>query len=267
MPPTQPLIDRTKSVQALKSAIETFTAQVTADLEKVLRPLLEDGEEMPDLAFLQELLGRASDADLAAIVDAERKLDKAQIQYANHQRDRDDATEQLYGAMVHASGLVGHLHGKHKLGAFKGRLPRRAHPLLQLGRGLLQRFDRPREEWTAEMPEIVQALELTPDRWIVPIRKHTKSLAEAVDATTRAEARVATARVARKRALERFNRRFPDLARTLASLYRLSGHGELANSFQPSGQDPGLTLTQSKRRRAKRRKQTEASTAGDAKGS
>jgi len=138
--PTQPLIDRTNSAQALRGAIETFSAQVTADLEKLLRPLLKDGEELPDLAFLQELMGRVVDADLE----------------------------------------------------------------------------------------------------------------EATKSATRSETRVASARIARKLAFERFNVHFPDLTHALVGLYQLSGHGELAASFRPSRQDPGLTLALAKQRRVKR---------------
>lgn len=265
--PTQPLIDRTKSVQALKSAIETFTAQVTADLEKMFRPFLEDGEEMPDLAFLQELMGRAVDAELEAIVDAEKKLDAAQAEHARHQGERDDVAESLREVLVSLNRFIAHVYGKRKLGAFKGRLPRRSAPLLRLGQSLVHRFDRPDGDWTAETTEIGRALDLSIDKAMPPIRERTLALEEATDMTIQAETRLASARIARKEAFAHFNARFPDLAHALVGLYRLSGHADLAKGFRPSGQDPGLTLTVAKRRRARRRKSPKASPAAEKKAS
>lgn len=120
--------DRVSSAIDAEAAASQWAASAAAGLEKLFRPYLRDGEEIPDVVFLQELVRRVLAENREILDQSGRRQASGEQELAILRLRRDEAAEELREALRAArfyfDSLRGRGYGK-KLGLGHGlsRLP------------------------------------------------------------------------------------------------------------------------------------------------
>lgn len=81
--------DRAWAARDLASAAETFPEKVRLGLEGFFAAHLRDGERLPDVEFLQELVRRALEANSGSVLAADASLTSALVDHAALRDERD----------------------------------------------------------------------------------------------------------------------------------------------------------------------------------
>lgn len=121
--PFRRVYDRLSTALEAESAATEWAQSAAVGVEEFLRPYLRPGEELPDLVFLQELVGRVLADHSATLEESGQLQERSEYDLAILRIRRDEAAEELRDALRSArfyfDGLRGRGYGK-KLGLGHG---------------------------------------------------------------------------------------------------------------------------------------------------
>lgn len=98
--PSKLVSNRQKSSKSVSAAFEVYGAKVASALVAKLMPLLENGEDMPDVERFLKLLCRLDARDTALLLAADALLATERGEDSQSRTQRDDALSALYSAIV-----------------------------------------------------------------------------------------------------------------------------------------------------------------------
>ncbi|MCP3963545.1 MAG: hypothetical protein GY719_37390 [bacterium] len=225
--------DRKRAVSALVAALTAQGATAATALEGRLRDLLEEGETMPDVELLLQLLARLArkaerDLDEA---DAERWL--AGMTCKQLRRESQQQRQELYAEAIVVRKALVELYGsapcRRQFGLAE-RTPRGAAELATETRRLVDRLD----SSTLRLPDPeLPGLRPDPAGWVERLRPGLlcleRSLAELEHRRVTAQDEVQR----RRRALEACDDTTLRVARAAEALFALAGEDELARRLRP----------------------------------
>lgn len=236
--------DREKSTARVVGTARRFAASTARELRKLLAPELLEGEEMPDLVAIQELMAKALERRLRLLVTADDVLTELERQDAVLRAKRDVAVDQLYHEVGNVRSLVaGRL--APKIGRIflplKGETSREPVTLLRQADRTVERF----RDFT-HSPQTAGFCDAERERHAAPLAERADILRRC-DAQARRSAKgLDSARLDRRRALEGYNQIFIRVAGWFEHTYQGIGRDDLAEAVRPSRQYPGRTLAEIK---------------------
>ncbi len=129
-------IDRQKATLQLAQILRGDGPVIAEHLEQRMAKVLEDGEEMPDVAHLLDLLGRLVKAELQEVLDADqRRSHHGADRYYVRRMLREEAAPELRRRVIEVRDWLrqdyGAAEAKRLLG-FEGRTPRAVEELADL---------------------------------------------------------------------------------------------------------------------------------------
>ncbi|MEE8524724.1 MAG: hypothetical protein V3T72_12390 [Thermoanaerobaculia bacterium] len=230
--------DRKSAALDLAGAFAAQGGTVAAGLEELLSAVLEEGEALPDLRFLVELLGRLvkSSAKELDEADADRWLAGMKMQ-ALRSRCRE-VKEKLYRDAVDVRKALVDLYGADRCRrqfSLSERTPRGAEDLTFEVRQLVERLGHP--ELVLPEPRL-PAVHPDPAGWADTLRPGLELLEELLGERRRRRIHTIDGVVGRRRALEAHDRTYQLAARTGEALFALSGNDELARRLRPPVRKP-----------------------------
>ncbi len=241
--PSKLVTDREKSSRAVAAAASTHAAAVGEALGKELRPLLEPGEALPDLALLVKLLGRKIEGDNALLVSADSAHERELSDDDGPRQARDEATEKVRSILVDLRSGVDSAYGLAGLAVLglKGETPvdpsviaSAATSALQALQDAKRKLSRPRRAGN-KLDRAAYVAELSAE---IPLLQ--KALARVAKEDREREA---TQR-AKDQALAANDRTFTRGAAVISALAAAAGLDDLADKVKPSGRRPGRTAAE-----------------------
>ncbi len=230
--------DRKKSAEAVAAAADTHAARVAKSLEGVLSPLVQTGEQMPDVATLVRLLGRwvATTAAEMAAADEAHVHELSDDEPARQARDsaQEALSDELVDLRVWMTGLFG-ASAVRSLG-FAAETPRDATALSSFAGEVVKSL----REKTFPSPKREGAQ-------FVPTKEANKidTLRQALDTALKDVAREAREAqgtlITRNTAMSKYDGAFSRAANGLEGLFLTAGEAELAGRVRPSTRRPGQT--------------------------
>jgi hypothetical protein len=232
---------KARASASVVQAADTHAEVVATKAGEKLTPLLQTREKLPDLALLARLAGRALDAGVAALVEADDKNERELRDDAGPRRRRDESTAATYQDLTRVRNVASTSYGAtgvEHLG-FAGPTPKDPAGVLKLA------------DDVAKHLESLNTLEIVDDAVTVDLPKLRKSLvanAKALRAATEEvgrEAREGEATLRDKqRALGEHDETYQAVATLLEGLLLLAGEHELAARVRPSGRSGGGEATE-----------------------
>ncbi len=240
--------DRETSTTRVVGTARRHARATARELGKLLAPELAEGEKMPDLVALQELMARALEGRLRRLVTADDVLTELERQDAVLRAKRDVAVDLLNGEVGDLRNLVAGRLGPEIARVFlplKGETSREPLTLLRqadLAVGQLRDFTRsPRTAGFSDAERERHAAPLAEKADVLRRRDHeARGSAKGLDG----------ARRDRRQALEEFNDVFFRVAKWFEVTYRAIDRDDLADAVRPSKQYPGRTLAEIRERAA-----------------
>lgn len=126
--PSKRVTDRGKAVRTLLGAIQHYKSLVAAGIEKKLAGGLEDGESLPDQALMLELVGRAVERAMAALIRADQVYQwQVGDRVLVNQKCRKVAADETYPELVDVRRAIDGRFGREagrRVHGMKGNTPR-----------------------------------------------------------------------------------------------------------------------------------------------
>ncbi len=234
--------DREKSTARVVGTARRFARSTARELRKLLAPELQEGEEMPDLVALQELMASALERHMRRLVTAHDVLSELERQDAELRARRNLAVSLLYHEVGGVRNLVAGRLAPEIARVFlplEGETSR--EPLV-----LLRQADRTVEllrDFT-HRPQTAAFSDAERERHAAPLAEKANVLRRRDAQARRSAKSLDLARLDRRRALEEFNRVFIRIAGWLEHTYRAIDRDDLADAVRPSRQYPGRTVAE-----------------------
>ncbi len=234
--------DREKSTARVVGTARRFARSTARELRKLLAPELAEGETMPDLVALQELMASALERRIRRLVTSVDVLAELERQDALLRARRDVAVSLLHHQVGNVRNLVASRLERKIARIFlplKGETSR--DPLV-----LLRQADRTVERLrdVTEHPQTAGFCHAERERHAAPLAEKAENLRRR-DAQARRSAKgLDGARLDRRRALEEFNQVFIKIAGWFEHTYRAIDRDDLADAVRPSRQYPGRTVAE-----------------------
>ncbi len=248
------LIDRQKSMLQIRAAHRRHARSTAGALAGLLAPLLESGEELPDLELLQDLFLRLLELAWSRFSSADDVLRDALDRHAELIAGRDAAASSLYREVVDLRRMLRGMFGTEPAAAFIGlRGATSQDPVV-----LLRQADRATvrlrdpDRLTPSSPRRPPVTATARAHWAAPVAGAAGHLRPLLRAVTRATKDLDAARLERRRALEHFNQSFVAVVEWLAATYNAIGRQDRAAAVRPSRKYPGQTARAAERRPRKR---------------
>ncbi len=219
---TKMTFDRLEASRSLLARARSQGDQVAADLTARLAPLLEEGEEMPDVAQLLRLLERMLEGQRGRIAEAgsARSLDADTLTVLLHRRDT--AAGRLYTELVNVRRAVIGCFGRDVARIvlpMGGRTPRHAGRLMLLARRVVDRFGDP----TLELPAAaIPGVDLRPELWARQLQPHLDELREILEQIDTARGKTVGNVLSKRDALAEFDTAYGRVARCLETVWDLA---------------------------------------------
>ncbi len=250
------LIDRQKSMLQLRATHRRHTRSTAGALGDLLTPLLEPGEDLPDLELLQGLFLRLLELAWNRFSTADDALRDTLDRHSELVTERDVATAHLYREVVDLRrmlrGIFGTDPAAHLIG-LRGTTSQDPVVLLrQADRATARLRDPGRPSPPSPRQPPVTDPALARAHWSAPVAGATGRLRLLLTAVTRAAKDLDAARLERRRALEHFNQSFIVVADWLVATYNAIGRQDRAGAVRPSRKYPGQTTRDAERRTSKR---------------
>ena len=231
---TKMVTDKSAEASFLGATASTFLREVSPPLAGSLSPLLAEGEILPDIPLLANLVVRFVESRLDRLIAADKANIDARANLLEPRLERDQASgltsANLFGIRDICRGLYGR-----KLTARiipdDRRIPQRPQALLHEAEHVLERLQDP----DLALPErklfgvTVDAGELVKN--FEPSVAELRSALDEVDEKNR-EAQITQA--AKDKAMAEFNAGFSAAIRLLESLAEIAGVPELADKVRPT---------------------------------
>lgn len=230
--------DRERSAEQVVSSVKTHGEQAGKALEEWLMPHVREGEQVPSVAFLLELMGRALELSAEQMKAANAAHDLELGDDASVRKTRDDAVAALYKRTTRLREIIQGLYGGEALGLLgvRGGTPTEDLALENFARDFAQKL---RKE-TLPSPDVEDA-----KFDAVAEAQRLELLCDAVKqgraAVEDEAAQAAQTFVAKHRALDAHDQTFSRVTRAMESLYILASQPELASHVRPSLTQPGRT--------------------------
>lgn len=203
--PFQGVVNRRRVGQALLATARTCAHDVGDRLATHLAAVLDDGETLPDVTHLQDLLARLLETRLDALVTADAAVRAVRRVAPETRAARDRALAELYCTVrdlrAGFAGLFGHDGGTLLLGV-RGATAEYPPGLLSQARRVLERLREPLPELSDRVPGIEIECAEVADHLRPEVETLDRAVAEVERVTDEQRAAVA----ARTEALEAFDR-------------------------------------------------------------
>lgn len=202
---------------ALETFFSAYASRLGGRLEERLRPLLRDGETMPDVTLLLKLLGRYM-ADLRRALEGagKRRADAITAMRLAY-RDRDRAEKEARTRFVDLRQVAAGAYRRQDLESLglAGRIARHPFPLFRQGTDLLARFSHP----DFVLPEpIIPGVALSPPVLEEKLRPLVSRLGQRLQGLLAARRRLEAARVRQSNALRALERAYVQLGQVAHAL-------------------------------------------------
>lgn len=232
--------DRRKSSQTVEASVEIHGEQVAEDLEAFFADKLEPEEGLPSfldtLRFFQKLLaaGRRHMVDAASRhleqIDGDNTIRRRRNQLNNRLETKGRRLRNvLDGLFGDGSGL--------EIAGIDRRAAQEPVDLLAQTERIIERFGQLDGE--SRRPELM-GFAVNPQELIDDLVPDYRELAELVGELNRENRKVERTLIAKDKAVADYDVIFRLVANSLAALYRIAGHDELAQRVIP-GRRPGQT--------------------------
>ncbi len=245
------VLERKKAAETVIAAGRRWAASCAQALAEVLRPVLREGETMPDLELLQRLFVRV----------LERHWRRLEAADQAHCRTRDlrrlglaklaAATSALYRRVVDLRALLRGIFGTGPARRLLGLAGKTSHDPVVLERQAGYAAGRLRDGAKALPPAAYMPSADDRQAWARPVEDAAGVLEQARGSASRAGKALEAAVAERRRALARFNQAFVPIAGWLEALYRAAGCAERAAAVRPSRRRQGALLADEDRRRVR----------------
>ncbi len=237
------ILMRKKSATVVVAASRRWAAAAAESLAELLRPELAEGESLPDLELLQELLGRALARRWRRLETAERTRDQARDRRRQQVGKKIAARAVLYRRVVDLRRMLRGVFGGaacRRLLGIAGETSRDDVLLLRQARHLVARLAAPPGELPAAF---FQPAEDEVARWAAPVEAAIEDLhrASARAAVGVKEAEAADAEL--RREIADFDSVLVRVASLLTGVHTGAGREQRARAVRPSRRRLGRLLT------------------------
>lgn len=239
--PSKQVTDRQKSARAVAATAETHAQQAASQIQQLLAPYLQSGENFPDLSVFLRLVGRHVASENELLVNADIAHERELSDDAAPRQARDDTAEKVREILLDLRSSVEATYGPpglHTVG-LADAVPVDPSVIAATGRAALVAL-----KDTANAFPIPRHTRLALDRkaFVDDLEAALPPLEVALAAVAK-EAREAEVTLSEKRrAMDSNDRAFRRGASTLSVLFALGGLEDAASKVRPSGRKPGQTL-------------------------
>ena len=240
--------DRETSTATVVGTARRFADYTARELGKLLAPELADGEEMPDLIAIQELMASALERRLRLLITAADVLTQLEHQDTALRAWRDNAVDFLYREVGGVRKLVAGRLAPEIARTFlplKGETSREPATLLRQADRVVDLLRN-----VAHSPQTANFSHAERVRYAAPVAEKADVLRRRDDQARRSAKGLDLARLDRRRALKDFNQVFIRVAGWFEHTYRAIDRDDLAEDVRPSKQYPGRTLAEVRKRAA-----------------
>ncbi len=237
--PLKTVTDRIQSCKTVLGALDAFGDRLVGELCGSFDPLLADGQVTPFETQL-ELFKKKLTLDLDAVVSSARAYRDQRARETLFRGRRDKQVTEVNSDVVGLRRAFTGIYSEEKLAefGFARRTPQQPGELVEQATHLVTHLDDPDldlsgarfDQFKVDVPELARKL-------VGSVEK----LQIAIDEVVREERRAEAMKLAKDEALEKYNRSFLWIARTLESLFQLAGLEEVAKRIRPSSRRAGVT--------------------------
>ena len=223
-------IRREKAAGRLAAALKVHGARVAERLEPRMAAVLEEGEEMPDVAHLLDVLGRIviHESEGLDAADDARAKEGAQVRWIRKQL-RERVEPELRSRVVEVRGHMRQYFGAkdtNRLLDHKGRTPRGLEDLEDLALHMVRLLS------VIEPPKAVPGVKIDPAGWAEHLRPALDELSRHMDQLGhRSEDEVEVVSL-KKKALAAFDRTYRKVVGLAELFYELAGLERLAKQLR-----------------------------------
>ena len=237
--PLKSVTDRMRSCRAVHWAIETYGTRLVDALGESFGSFLAEGQVMP-FATQLELCAKMLTRDLDRLVATDRAYRDQKAREAVSRGLRDEQFELVSGGVVGLRQAFTGVYSDAKLAeiGFARRTPTVPAELLEQASHLVERLSDPALDLTGSRFGDFQLDAPFLARELVGSVETFKQVSEELEREGR---RTEASKLAKDDAVERYNKSFLWIARTVESLCRLAGLDEVARRVRPSQRRPGVT--------------------------
>ncbi len=237
------ILMRKKSATAVVTASRRWAATTTESLAELLRPELAEGESLPDLELLQELLGRALARRWQRLEAADQAREQARERRRLRSDERFAARAVLYRRVVDLRRLLRGVFGGpacRRLLGIAGETSREDSLLLRQARHIVARL--------AVSPGALPmaSFKLAADdlaRWAAPVEAAVETLEGASHRAALGVKEAEAADAELRRAIADFDSVLVRVASMLTGVHTGAGNDETARAVRPSRRRLGSLLT------------------------
>ncbi|MEM7583547.1 MAG: hypothetical protein AAF560_09230 [Acidobacteriota bacterium] len=219
------------------ASIRTQKGTVSEELNQLFDGVLQEGEQMPDWGFVQELHARLLDRSNArvAAIDQEHRTNLADLGQARVARNR--WAKGLQSRIRALRNLFRGTYGEEALGIVGLDQPpeRKALAVLRQAGHIRERLRNP-ELALPDLPSGFPALEAAPH--IADIEAAVASLEASLAAIDQQRKVVDESLVSKRHELKQHQHQYMDVARNQEAYYRLAGLDDLAERIRPFARRP-----------------------------
>ncbi len=226
-------IQRQRAITDLVASLAALGDTAAGSLEECLRPVLEEGEEMPDLRLLFRLLerlaGRAGcDLDVA---DGDRFVRALRLKVLQEETRR--AKAELHGEMVTVRKALVDLYGSAHVRFRFGLAERTPRGTADLADEALRLASRLSDQDLALPAPLIAGLAPDPKRWIETLKPRVERLERLLEERLRRRVGATDGVLAQRQALQACDETYLRVAHAAEALLRLGGERELARRLRP----------------------------------
>ncbi len=242
---------RNISAHQLESLIKAIAPMLDTELEPLFEEVLREGESLPDLNFMAELIKRLVFLHLDRLNEADARLRVLRAQMTRLAAERDQDAAEAYNTIKRAWGSVKGAYTEvdaRALTAIQGRLPRDPFRVLNLAKEMSSNLGRP----PADVKPVLDTLKPAALKaWAKELKKSGDALDRSYEQALNASRGIELAKVIRDEALGEFNRIFFYGALTVESFSGLAGNEMAAREARPSRRVKGVLFVDERRRRSR----------------
>ncbi len=231
---TKMTFDRLHASRSLLLRARSQADQVTADLTARLTPLLEQGEELPDIAHLLCLLERLLQSHRQRLAEANSTSfhDTGTLTVLLYRRDA--AARRLYTELVNVRRAVIGCFGRDAAKVIlptNGRTPRQAGQLMLLARHVIERLSDPQHQLPAAA---IPGVQVQPELWAQQLQPHLDELRQILEQIDTARGETVGSVLSKRDALADFDATYGRVARCLETFWDLADGRYKAQKLRPT---------------------------------